>query len=798
MQFVDQTNNVKIFTESGKYEKINQIIETKENSKAIYEDDKIITADEFNHDIKNNILTANGNVKAVDKINNTTIFSKKITYYKTRNKIVTDGQTNLELKSKYEAESKDLVYLLDKNILSSNYRTKIINNKKDLYYLDKFIFLINEEIVKGENVLIVSNYSSAKSDKIFFSNANINLKKKNFLGKDVELKIHKNVFDNPENDPRLKGVSAKGSDEQTVVNKGVFTSCKETDSCPPWSIKADKIIHDKTKKQITYDNAILNFYKIPVLYFPKFFHPDPSVTRQTGFLKPRLNNSNTLGSSLSLPYFKEISKNKDTTISPTIFDKDMLMSQIEYRQIEEYSSFIADVGFVKDYYSKTEKSKKDFFHFFAKYNLDLNLENFNLSKLNISTERITNDTYLKLFSPLFIENSLNPSLSTLENKIKLNLIHEDYNLETGIETYETLNSSTSDRYQYILPYYDFDWFFDQDYFNGLITLTSSGANDLNQTNRLETSMINGLKLNSNSSFWQNGIKNNFSVNFKNVNSVGKKSSKYDSSPNVELISLFNTNFSLPLIKEYNEYTSLLTPKISFRVNPTNMKNYSSSDNKIDVSSLFSDSRLGISDTYEAGRSMTIGLDFLKSKNNLDEINNYFEMKLGTVFRDKKENSIPINSTLNEKQSNIFGSIKGQLNKKLQLGYNFSIDNDYSTFEYNDINATFSLNNLVTTFNFIEENNEIGDTNVISNSIGYKYNDRNYFTFKTRRNRKINLTEYYDLVYEYKNDCLTAGIKYNKTYYSDSDLKPSENLFFTITFVPLTTYEYKDDRLLVNN
>ena len=64
------------------------------------------------------------------------------------------------------------------------------------------------------------------------------------------------------------------------------------------------------------------------------------------------------------------------------------------------------------------------------------------------------------------------------------------------------------------------------------------------------------------------------------------------------------------------------------------------------------------------------------------------------------------------------------------------------------------------------------------------------TFKTRRNRKINLTEYYDLVYEYKNDCLTAGIKYNKTYYQDRDLKPKEDLFFTITLFPLTTYEQK--------
>jgi LPS-assembly protein len=64
------------------------------------------------------------------------------------------------------------------------------------------------------------------------------------------------------------------------------------------------------------------------------------------------------------------------------------------------------------------------------------------------------------------------------------------------------------------------------------------------------------------------------------------------------------------------------------------------------------------------------------------------------------------------------------------------------------------------------------------------------SFKTRRNREINLTEYYDLVYEYKNDCLTAGVTFNKTYYNDSDLKPTENLMFTISFFPITSIDQK--------
>ena len=88
---------------------------------------------------------------------------------------------------------------------------------------------------------------------------------------------------------------------------------------------------------------------------------------------------------------------------------------------------------------------------------------------------------------------------------------------------------------------------------------------------------------------------------------------------------------------------------------------------------------------------------------------------------------------------------------------------------------------------------MGDINTINNSTSYRVNDNNYITFNTRRNRKLNLTEYYDLVYQYKNDCLIAGVKYKKNYYQDRDIKPTENLFFTVTLFPLTTLEQKIDQ-----
>ena len=88
---------------------------------------------------------------------------------------------------------------------------------------------------------------------------------------------------------------------------------------------------------------------------------------------------------------------------------------------------------------------------------------------------------------------------------------------------------------------------------------------------------------------------------------------------------------------------------------------------------------------------------------------------------------------------------------------------------------------------------MGDTNIISNTTSIKFNDYNNLEFSTRRNRKISLTEYYDLVYEYKNDCLSAGIKYKKTYYNDRELKPKEDLILSLTIFPITTYEHEVDQ-----
>ena len=117
------------------------------------------------------------------------------------------------------------------------------------------------------------------------------------------------------------------------MKKSVFTTCKKnTDKCPSWSISADEVVHKKEKKRLEYKNAWLEIYEVPVAYFPFFFHPDPSVKRQSGFLLPQFLNSSNLGFSTQIPYYIALDDDKDLTLSPRVYTNNNLFIQTEYRQ----------------------------------------------------------------------------------------------------------------------------------------------------------------------------------------------------------------------------------------------------------------------------------------------------------------------------------------------------------------------------------------------------------------------------------------------------------------------------------
>ena len=810
----DANEGIKIYTNEIEYLKSEEIILTRGNSKAT---DRIstIVADKFEYKKNLNIINAKGNVEINDNQNGVVIYTKDITYLRNSEIFFTKGDTDAVIQSKYNFQSKDVVLDRNKMVLSSNEKSNIQDDNSTIYQLDKFVYEINSKILKGENILVVTNFSKPKSDKTYFSNGVFNFENKKFISKNTKILFHKSLFDDERiisdnltekqikkvekfkgtNDPRIFGISSSGDENKTILKKAIFTSCKLNDDCPPWSLKAEQITHDKNKRDVIYKNAVLNVYDIPVFYFPKFFHPDPSVKRRSGLLQPRLNSSEIVGTSINMPYYYVISDNKDYTFKPTIFDDRIYMFQNEYREENKNSSFIADFGYTKGYKSKSSDNRNGMSHLFSKLNLDLDLKNFTTSELDFFIEKVSMDTYLAIFEEVLLtDKTFKDDLkdfNSMTSGLKLSLDHQDYNLTAGFTSYENLQAlKNSDRFQYSFPYYDFSTtLFSNTETN--LNFSSNGNNTLINTNNLRSLVTNNLEYTSNDLYSNQGFVNNFGIYFKNLNAIAKNDTKYKSSLQSELLNIYEINTTYPLFKELEKYNNYLTPKISFRINPSDMKNYSNNSSLITTDNVFSINRLGLSDSYESGKTLTAGLNF-KKENKIDN-EKYFEAKIATIFRDVPEYKIPKSSSMQGTTSNIFGSIENSFSNNFSFKYKFSIDNDLKTIEYNDILAEFNFNKISAEMIFHEESNKIGDSNFIQNQISYDIDNNNSFSFKTRRNRKLSLTEYYDLVYEYENDCLTAAIKYKKTYYQDRDLIPKEDLFFTITLFPLTTIDQKIDK-----
>ena len=618
-----------------------------------------------------------------------------------------------------------------------------------------------------------------EQNSYFVELGKVDLKNQKLLGKDVKILLRNDSFGNPDNEPMLKGNSIDYENDKMRISKGIFTSCKENNNCPPWSITSKEIIHYKNKKEIHYKNAWLKLYNTPVMYFPKFFHPDPTVDRKSGFLMPTFGDSKNLGASVNLPYFHVISESEDFTFKPRFFSTTEYLLQSEFRKEGKNSSHIADFSINKTDDDSTKGRKT---HFFSNSTFKLNSNFFDESDVYLKIEKVSNDDYTRLYS-LDSTSPIIKDTSVLENLIQFSGSNNDFNLELSFESYETMNKSNNDRYEFVYPNYSLEKSlnFENDIINTL-NFSSSGNQKKIETNVYEATQINDFLVSSKDFINKLGFNNKFKTIFKNVNTDGKNSSKLKDDPQSEVLSIFSFDTDFPLIKESSSYKKFLTPKFSLRYSPNDTKNLKDEDRLINTDNLFSLNRIGFGETIEGGSSLTLGLDY--EKKNKENNNTIFSSSIGTVFRDEINENLPLKSTLGKKQSDFVGQINFNPNQTFQIDYNYMINDNLDEFNFHKLKNTLNINNFVNTFTFYEENNLIGKKSYYENNFSYKIDENNSLSFKTRENKTDNLTEYYNLIYEYKNDCLTASIRYNKEYYSSSTAKPNEELFFNITLVPL--------------
>ena len=121
----------------------------------------------------------------------------------------------------------------------------------------------------------------------------------------------------------------------TVFEKGTYTacpSCAEHPERPPlWRLRAEKVIHKNDQQMLYYEHAWFELYGVPIAYIPFMSAADPSVTRQSGFLAPRILYRSTTGAGIGTPYFWAIAPNMDVTLTPMYLTQQGAFGDIQFR-----------------------------------------------------------------------------------------------------------------------------------------------------------------------------------------------------------------------------------------------------------------------------------------------------------------------------------------------------------------------------------------------------------------------------------------------------------------------------------
>jgi LPS-assembly protein len=145
--------------------------------------------------------------------------------------------------------------------------------------------------------------------------------------------------------------------------------------------------------------------------------------------------------------------------------------------------------------------------------------------------------------------------------------------------------------------------------------------------------------------------------------------------------------------------------------------------------------------------------------------------------------IPSSTSLDQRFSDVVGESKYNINNNVNLNYNFSIDQGYKNFNYSEVGSDFTFDKVKFNISYLQEKNHIGNQEFARSGFDLKLNNSSEIAFNTKRNLLTSSAEFYNLSYNYINDCLKAGIAYRREFYTDRDIEPVNRLMFTITIVP---------------
>lgn len=236
---------------------------------------------------------------------------------------------------------------------------------------------LKSDILKTVGETEITNKSG---QRLTLVDSYINQKSEGVAGNEVKIWLGDHVYVESDN------VVHKG--DITTARHAMFTACDDCDSFGnAWQISTYKIVHNNDSRTLYFYSPVLRAYDIPVLWWPYFEMPDPSVKYKTGFLMPDLASTNKMGTQINIPFYVSISDTHDLTLTTSILTRENPLFQIQHRLNAPHSEYRTQGSFTRN------RAGENRWHIFNDDVIELG----EYARATIFLERTSDKTYLQKY-----------------------------------------------------------------------------------------------------------------------------------------------------------------------------------------------------------------------------------------------------------------------------------------------------------------------------------------------------------------------------------------------------------------
>ena len=563
---------------------------------------------------------------------------------------------------------------------------------------------------------------------------------------------------------------------RTELDEAVYTTCpvcEEDPAAPPaWRIKAQEVVRDTEKETITYRDAVLEVWGVPILYTPYFEQPDVGVRRKTGLLVPAFGSHGELGLIAQMPVFLEFAPDRDATFTPILTEHEGVVGLVEYRQRFRGGSLRAE-GSVTSGSTETEQRALRG-HFDGGIDYDINGNWRSGAKVSVASD----DTYLGRYR--FSDDRMLTSNVFLEGFFGRNYAAGNLYRFQGLRP-----TDDSKTIPLVMPEVDFSLLSARDRLGGRLGVegnvrslvrsvgTDSVRMSLNTGWQLPYTSPRGQRLNLFARLQTDGYW---------IDRPGERSADITG----RAFPQAGLDWRFPLVRHRDGFSQIVEPIMGFVVAPRGgnsdrIPNEDSLDLELDDTNVFDRSRATGLDLVENGKRMYYGLQGRLLGHGRMEANAF----LGQSYRFGGSDLFPSGSGLDEDLSDIVGRVDVGYREYLRLLYRFRYDYEKLRSRRDEIGASFGLDTFKISANYLFIDNQPSpmgseDRREINLGLDAKITDSVALRGETQRDIQDGRYLWHRGEIAYREDCYDVSFSFERTLTRDRDIRPTNTFLLRVS------------------